>query len=549
MKQLFFLLFFFAVQAIGAAPQALNVQPIHEAFISRNRGLTPLEVIGRQPPAPIAETPPPQQNAQTIWIPGYWYWLRDKQDFVWICGVWRLPPSERVWSSGYWKNVQGGWTWITGAWMTDPAKTPWLYSKEPPPSPQNENVGNPPSKDYYWFSGYWEFVPSTGKFQWLSGSWQKFNSGLILEPAHWIWRPEGYLFVSTYWDWSIETRGQAYDCTSHAILTAPMIAQQLIYCYPDYLYVCSYYWFYYPHYWNGCGCIPPWWGWADWWSIPSDGHWWLWWWWSHPGFPAPFWLPGDVIIILPPPAGIFIDFFGGFPMPWFITPFGVPEFEMWLESIGPGNPPLLTPPERIRIIDTFPGRFPPSNTSRPGGTPGGTPPSGVIKPTPHGYTTPPGGRAVLPTLPTIPPLNIAPPATVAPIPVAPTPMQPTAPATVTPYYPPQTDTYVPPQTYYPETQPNYPPTYNTPATYYPPEVHIWRGTPNGWDDGNRRDDDQGHHGGHDRTPDRNPVTPVWPNTQDSGRGTYLPNNQDGDNHGSHGSHGHGSRQGNTTQGK
>lgn len=522
MKRTLFLFLFLFAQIVNAAPSTTDLKPLHEAFVPRNRGLVPLEVIGRQPPAPIVEVPPPQENPQTMWIAGYWSWLNDKQDFVWVCGVWRLPPPERIWTSGYWKDVQGGWVWISGAWMPDQAKTPWIMSKEPPPSPQNENAASPPSQNYFWFSGYWELNSSTGKFQWLSGSWQKFDSQWIIEPAHWIWRPDGYLFVPTYWDCRLEVRGQIYDCTSHALLSPQEITREIVYTYPDYQATCSYYWYYFPEYWEGCDCIPIWWYWQDWATISWDGQWWLWWWWVHPGFPAPPWLPGDVIIIFPQPPIIIIDFFDGFPVPWFISPFGVPPFEMWIEAIGIDKPPFLTPPERLRIIDRFPGRLSSPNTTRPGGSRN---PGHLPRPNLGGPITPPAGPAVLPTVPVTPPTATRPPATVAPIPPVPTvPSTPVTPPSNNRYTPPPSYNYNPP-TYTPPSGGNYVP----PQTYYPPSYPSDNGVrwnyPDWQYNDHGRDYNDWHRGDRDNWGDR-------------GRGSYdNGRDQHGHGHGSQGSQG------------
>ena len=62
-----------------------------------------------KPPDPIPEEPPDQKpkgdNVQ--WIPGYWAWDDDRQDFLWVSGCWRVPPSGRNWrgSSNFWSGI------------------------------------------------------------------------------------------------------------------------------------------------------------------------------------------------------------------------------------------------------------------------------------------------------------------------------------------------------------------------------------------------------------------------------------------------------------
>src|SRR5689334_2300661 len=127
-----------AIQLTAAnAPPMATLQPIHEALVIKNTDPIPQEVIAKQPPAPQAETQPPQPAQKMIWVSGYWEWMREKQDFIWVCGLWRLPPPEHTWSPGYWKDVKGGWTYVRGAWMPTATDT-WIYSKTPPPATINE---------------------------------------------------------------------------------------------------------------------------------------------------------------------------------------------------------------------------------------------------------------------------------------------------------------------------------------------------------------------------------------------------------------------------
>lgn len=493
MKKLLFALLLLTAHMGYAAPAAINLQPIHEAFVLPNRGLAPQELVNRAPPAPIAENPPPQPFPQAIWIPGYWFWLNERQDFIWICGVWRLPPPERIWAPGHWKEIENGWTYICGAWLTDPARAPWIFSAAPPPSPQNEPTSEPPSNGYFWFPGYWELNSSTNAFQWLGGSWQKFTPKWVIEPAHWVWRQEGFLFVPTYWDWVLDERGRAYDCTTHAILDAPFIAQQLIYCYADHLPLCSYYWFYNPSIWQECSCTPPWWEWTEWWSIPWDGQYWLWWWWCHPGFPAPPWLPHDIIVLIPGPSPIVVNLFATVPLPWFMAPFGVPSFEMWMDAIGKSKLPLLSPAERLKMIDLLKAKLPPSDTARPGGT---QRIGNVPKPLPAGKQTPATRPNSLPHVPsaTFP----STPQAVAPVPVLPE---------------------VGAPVFYPEIQ------YQPPGrgSYEQiPDTTPYSPFPNGWDypsrqwndhgGGHRNGNGHGHDGGHRRPDDSH--------KQDSNKGDH-----------------------------
>ena len=44
-----------------------------------------------EPPEPIEELPPEYRpdGDNVRWIPGYWAWDDERQDFLWISGLWR----------------------------------------------------------------------------------------------------------------------------------------------------------------------------------------------------------------------------------------------------------------------------------------------------------------------------------------------------------------------------------------------------------------------------------------------------------------------------
>src|SRR5262245_48248205 len=73
------------VQARGA---------VHEAFaeaVTAQAEYGP--VVTKQPPDPIQELPPDQKPEGDAyqWIGGYWTFDEDRNDFVWLSGIWRQP--------------------------------------------------------------------------------------------------------------------------------------------------------------------------------------------------------------------------------------------------------------------------------------------------------------------------------------------------------------------------------------------------------------------------------------------------------------------------
>src|SRR5207244_8484655 len=90
--------------------------PVHEAFAQPViRGQGPSPVIAKKPPEPINELPAEQRpEAEHVeWITGYWAWDEDRGDFLWVSGLWRVPPPQHHWMPGYWHQVEGGWERVT----------------------------------------------------------------------------------------------------------------------------------------------------------------------------------------------------------------------------------------------------------------------------------------------------------------------------------------------------------------------------------------------------------------------------------------------------
>jgi hypothetical protein len=99
--------------------EILTRGPVHEAFAETivfdpEPGL----VIPKSPPAAIEELPPQQQpeGDNIAWIPGYWAWDDDRDDFIWISGIWRAVPPDRQWIPGYWAPASNGAQWTSGYW-------------------------------------------------------------------------------------------------------------------------------------------------------------------------------------------------------------------------------------------------------------------------------------------------------------------------------------------------------------------------------------------------------------------------------------------------
>lgn len=79
--------------------QVLTRGPVHEAFAETvTFDPEPGIVVPKTPPAAIEEVPPEQrlEGANVAWIPGYWGWDDERNDFLWISPTWKnlfLPTS------------------------------------------------------------------------------------------------------------------------------------------------------------------------------------------------------------------------------------------------------------------------------------------------------------------------------------------------------------------------------------------------------------------------------------------------------------------------
>lgn len=186
--------------------QALEQGPVHEAFAPvvsfRPEAGT---IVQKAPPELIQETAPNQRPSgnDVAWIPGYWAWDADRDDYLWISGVWRTIPPGRQWVPGYWVEADGGNQWISGYWAsTDVSEVSYL---PPPPAPVQEDVGDAPGPDQVWVPGAW--VWSDSQYAWRPGYWITGNANWTWVPDYYVWSPRGFVSVAGYWDYVPVRRG------------------------------------------------------------------------------------------------------------------------------------------------------------------------------------------------------------------------------------------------------------------------------------------------------------------------------------------------------
>jgi hypothetical protein len=191
-------------------PDGVEVQargPVHEAY-AEPVGVPPQAgpLVPKQPPEAIDEVPPDQkpEGDSVQWLPGYWAWDQDRNDFLWVSGFWRVPPPGRQWVAGHWQQVEHGWQWVHGFWA--PAEQKQLEYVPPPPPLLDSGAPVPaPDETSTYVSGCWVYRET--RFLWRPGFWVAHRPDWLWVPARYAWTPGGCLFVEGYWDHPLDDRG------------------------------------------------------------------------------------------------------------------------------------------------------------------------------------------------------------------------------------------------------------------------------------------------------------------------------------------------------
>jgi hypothetical protein len=214
---------------------AVEVQtrgPVHEAYAQPlNQTPRPGPVVPKQPPQPVAELPPDQkpEGDNVQWVPGYWAWDNDRNDFLWVSGFWRVVPPARKWVAGHWAQVEGGWQWVAGLWAPS-GQTDLPYQSPPPPSLDNGPTVPAPNDDSMYVPGCWMLRDT--RYAWRPGFWTAAQPGYVWCPAHYCDTPSGSIFVNGYWDYPLAERGLLFApvCFNSPVWQSPGYCYQPNYC-------------------------------------------------------------------------------------------------------------------------------------------------------------------------------------------------------------------------------------------------------------------------------------------------------------------------------
>jgi hypothetical protein len=197
-------------EELPAGSEVLTGGPVHEAF-AKPVSMDPQApiMVPQPPPQNLQEVPPAERpaGANIVWVPGYWAWDADRNDFVWVSGCWRNAPPNTYWVPGYWLQVGNSWEWIDGFWKPISAQPQQEIEYLPaPPAPiEVEAAGPPPFPDQIWVPGCWYWVQ--GQYVRRHGYWITPQIGWAWVPSHFVWTPRGYIFVPGHWDHDMDNRG------------------------------------------------------------------------------------------------------------------------------------------------------------------------------------------------------------------------------------------------------------------------------------------------------------------------------------------------------
>jgi len=195
-------------------PQSTEVEvltrgPVHEAFaqpvlLDEGAGF----IITQRPPAPLDESIPDEkpEGNHIVWIPGYWSWDTDRNDFIWVSGCWRAVPPHTSWVPGYWAESGSGYQWIAGFWTPD--DTEEIEYLPAPPATLEEGPQGAGAPDSVWIPGCW--VRHEGRYAWRPGFWEPARPNWVWVPSQYISTPRGWIYVDGYWDYPLDRRGVAF---------------------------------------------------------------------------------------------------------------------------------------------------------------------------------------------------------------------------------------------------------------------------------------------------------------------------------------------------
>jgi hypothetical protein len=193
--------------------------PIHEAYAGPVvLNPKPGPIVPKEPPQAIEEVPPDQKpEGEVSWISGYWSYDDERQDYIWVSGIWREPPPGNTWVPGYWNTTTSGYQWTPGYWQ-QAQQQEIEYLPAPPPSVENGPTTPAIDDQHFWVPGVYEY--RYNRYVWRPGYWAAYQPGWVWTPAYYRWTPAGYVYIAGHWDYPMETRG---------VLFAPVVIDRPVF--------------------------------------------------------------------------------------------------------------------------------------------------------------------------------------------------------------------------------------------------------------------------------------------------------------------------------
>ncbi len=199
---------------VTIAPPAAVVQadsniPLNEAVVGTPANLpASYSASFAPPPQAVDESArPAQPDADSTWVPGYWWWSAPLARYVWVGGAWRRPPPDQTWVAGSWTPRSGRFVWSPGYWG------PRGYAREVvdvAPPPMRVEVRPPaPSVDFVWTPGY--HVYRGGAYAWTPGTWVRPpRAGVAWVEPRYVTTGGRYYLQPGRWDVPVERRGVVF---------------------------------------------------------------------------------------------------------------------------------------------------------------------------------------------------------------------------------------------------------------------------------------------------------------------------------------------------
>jgi hypothetical protein len=193
----------------AAGFQVLTTGPLHEAYARPVVYATDGVYVSSTPPELLHEVPPLERpEGAAVWVHGYWSYDDADRRWIWVSGIWRVPPPGHAWVPGYWYQTSRGWRYVSGYWAPVSGQDEIQYLPEPPDPLETEAYEPAPYADAMWVSGSWVWAGSD--YSWRSGYWMRPRPDWTWVPGHYHWTPYGYVYTHPHWDRGIGHRGFLY---------------------------------------------------------------------------------------------------------------------------------------------------------------------------------------------------------------------------------------------------------------------------------------------------------------------------------------------------